>query len=128
MTLCLGLENASYGVMFSVSEDLLVVLVRSELRVPKARLPQASEFVIRANFGLRVGAFDLDLDDRDITFRAATLTCAGVIAVDAVEQLLDRAVVTMDEYYPGLCAVAFAGQEPKTAIETIEQRQEEEEP
>jgi len=40
-------------------------------KAPNSRLPQIAEFVIRANWGLPIGNFELDLSDGEIRYKVS---------------------------------------------------------
>ena len=53
------------------SDAQLAVYCVCSLNVPPARRAAVMELVTRANYGLRLGCFELDLDDGEVRFRAS---------------------------------------------------------
>jgi hypothetical protein len=76
--------------------------------------------VCRANYGMIVGNFEIDLDDGEVRYK----TSVDVEGVTATRQLIQNLVapnvITMDRYLPGLLSVAFGGKHPAEAIAEIE--------
>lgn len=101
------------------SEQLMFYSVWSE-RVPEARRRDVMEFVTRANYGLPVGNFEMDLDDGEVRVKTA-------IDVDGIEltpqlcgNLVDANLAVMDRYFDGLDRVINAQATPAAAIEHVE--------
>lgn len=78
------------------------------------------EFLTRANFGLRIGNFELDLQDGEIRFKTS-IQFAGEVQVDLmIEQCLLINIMTMERYLPGILQVIFTDISPDQAIAQIE--------
>ena len=73
--------------------------------VPAERRPAMAEFLTRANYGLHIGNFELDLDDGEVRFK----TSLDVKGAQLTAQLVDRAVVmnlhATNRYLPGIEAL-----------------------
>lgn len=82
--------------------------------------PRVAEYLMRANYGLVVGNFEMDFDDGEVRFRT------GIdVEDDRLSEALTRALiysnwVTMDRYLPGLQAVVRGEMAPNEAIEMAE--------
>jgi hypothetical protein len=106
---------------FSTLEDEQQVLVYSVLptAVPPDRLVEAALFLTRANFGLVIGNFELDLESGEIRFKTS-VDVEGVEINDAlVDHLLLAGVIATDRYLPGIAAV-IGGQQAVASIEMVE--------
>lgn len=78
------------------------------------------EFLTRANFGLRIGNFELDLQDGEIRFKTS-IQFAGEVQADLmIEQCLLINIMTMERYLPGILQVIFTDISPEQAIAQIE--------
>lgn len=80
---------------------------------------RVSEFITRANFGMHLACFELDLDDGTLRCRAGR-KCDGGVKANDIESLVYLAALTMDRYYPGLSAIKITNKSPKELIEKIE--------
>ncbi|MDB9445873.1 YbjN domain-containing protein [Anabaenopsis sp. FSS-46] len=78
------------------------------------------EFLTRANFGLRIGNFELDLQDGEIRFKTSIQFAGEVQAELMIEQCLLINIMTMDRYLPGILQVIFTDISPEQAIAQIE--------
>ncbi len=85
----------------------------------QSRLEQ-QQFVCRANYGMIVGNFEIDLDDGEVRYKTS-VDIEGVTATrQLIQNLVAPNVITMDRYLPGLLSVAFGGKHPAEAIAEIE--------
>ena len=86
--------------------------------MPKARFPQVSEWILRRNFALKLGAYHLDLDDGNIQFRLGVLLGDSLATSDIVRSNLLAAFHVMDSSVPEIMKVAFS---EHTALEVIQE-------
>lgn len=90
------------------------------VKVPESQRAAMAEFITRANYAMRIGNFELDLDDGEVRFKSA-LDFEGVQLNDAlIRNAIGPAVQTFDRYLPGIMAVAFGGKPALLAIKEIE--------
>lgn len=99
-------------------QQLLVYSV-PDVDVPRARLADVALYLTRANFGLAIGNFEMDLDSGDIRFKTSVDVEGGVLTEAMVDHLVLANVVTTDRYLPGLRAVA-QGADPAGAVAEVE--------
>lgn len=86
----------------------------------KNKIAVIQEFLTRANFGLRIGNFEFDLDDGEIRFKTS-IQFAGTIDVEPmIERCLRINIMTMEQYLPGILEVMFTDIAPDVAIARIE--------
>lgn len=97
---------------------ILTVSVAAPTYAPKARLAQVSEWVIRRNFALKLGAYHLDLEDGSIQFRLGALLGDSLATPDIVRSNLLAAFHVMDSSVPEIMTVAFS---ERTALEVIQE-------
>lgn len=88
--------------------------------VPLPQRPEAIEFVTRANYGMFVGNFEMDVRDGEVRYK----TSADVADTDMPAMLFKTNVVqnvlTMDRYLAALKAVAEGELTAAEAIEQVE--------
>jgi hypothetical protein len=88
-------------------------------RVPVRRRKEIAMLLTRANFGLVIGNFELDLDDGELRYK----TSIDVEDAELTEALLDHLVLanvaTMDRYLPAIEAV-IAGARADDAIREVD--------
>ncbi|HMO56062.1 MAG TPA: YbjN domain-containing protein [Roseiflexaceae bacterium] len=92
----------------------------STVKVPEHMRLAAAEYITRANYGLRIGNFEMDFSDGEIRFKSS-LDFEGVELSDhLIRNAIYPAVQLLDQYLPGLLKVVFGGVEPHEAIDEIE--------
>lgn len=122
--------SGEHGMMQAVAQVLpdlnqFLFYVGCSTRTPEERRLAVMEFVTRANYGLRIGAFELDLSDGEVRFRSAVDFEGGDLSESLIRNTIAPAVHTMNLYMGGLMSVMFGGTEATEAIEAIEGDQEE---
>jgi hypothetical protein len=92
-----------------------------EEHIPEERRKAMAEFVTRANYGLKVGNFELDFSDGEVRFKTSIDVEKDRLTPALITNLVAANIWSMDRYWPGITAVAFEDVEPKQAIEKIEE-------
>jgi hypothetical protein len=90
------------------------------VKAPELRRAMAGEFITRANYGLIIGNFELDLDDGEIRYKTSVDVEETELSPALMQPLVYTNVWTMDRYLPGLLAVIFGSATPRQAIEMVE--------
>jgi hypothetical protein len=117
-------DNGEYRVIVHVNVELaqVYIYVVSPDAVPEARRSAVCEFITRANYGLRIGNFELDFRDGEVRYKSS-LDFEGAELTNALlRNLMYPAVQTVDRYQPGLQRVAFEDAHPDAAVADIEGR------
>lgn len=89
-------------------------------RAPEEVRPAVAEFITRANYGMRIGNFELDYSDGEVRYKAALDFEGETLTPTLLRNHIYPVVTTMDHYLPGLMSVMFGGRTPFEAIEEIE--------
>ncbi len=88
--------------------------------VAEAMRPAVAELLTRANYGLFMGNFEMDLDDGEVRFKTSAAGGDDQLTPSAISQMVLTNVVTMDRYLPGILAVSYGNRAPVEVIEEIE--------
>ncbi len=92
-----------------------------QVTIPEDKRLPVAEYFTRANYGLPIGNFELDLDDGEVRYKTS---------IDVEEDRLTRAllnhiiyanIVTVDKYLPGLMAVVYGDVSPAEAVAQVEE-------
>ena len=118
--------NTKFGhvtVFFRAYEDKLILRMVIPLNVGEQERQKVGEFILRANYGLRIGGFDFDFDDGEISYRIALYCGEKDFAPPTYEQI-DFAVIVglmmIEKYGNALVKVMFGLLEPEDAVEDAE--------
>ena len=86
----------------------------------KDKLPQMAEFITRANYGLKYGAFEMNYDNGDVRFHL-TLPMAAIRADKMLlPMLLAIPAQMLDKYAKGFTEVFMDLKTPEEAIKDCE--------
>lgn len=103
-----------------VDLEQLIFYVVMPMRTPENLRLAVAEYITRANYGLRIGNFEMDFDDGEVRYKSS-LDFEGVtLGPELIRNALYPAVQTMDRYLPGILAVMYGGKNPEEAIASIE--------
>ncbi|MBN1679204.1 MAG: YbjN domain-containing protein [Anaerolineae bacterium] len=100
-------------------EQLLFYAI-SSARVPDEIRPAVAEFITRANYGMRIGNFEMDFSDGEVRYKSSLDFEGETLTHQLIRNTIYPAVLSMDRYLPGLLSVIYGGRTPFEAIEEIE--------
>lgn len=109
----------SCKILIDEDEEWRSVIVTSlaPVTVPEARRASVSEWVIRKNYDTRIGSFQMDLSDGEVSYKTELLAADGVMTAAMFSAILDANLYMMDRCIQGLMMVAFGGVDPIRALE-----------
>ena len=118
--------EAKFGqvrIFFLANKDRLVLRMILPINVGEEEREKVAEFLLRANYGLKVGGFDFDCDDGEISFRISIFCGINDFTPPTYEQIDFSVVVGLmmiEKYGDALGKVIFGLLEPKEAIASAE--------
>ncbi len=90
------------------------------VEVPEDKRQAVAEYLIRANFGMEIGSFDMDFSDGAVQFRTSIDIEGGELTPKMIQNLAYVNVTVTDQYLPGLVMVVEEGAAPEEAIQKVE--------
>jgi hypothetical protein len=116
-------RNCKFLAHFKLDEkwDLLQVFAAVPVIVPAGCRPAIAETIARANFGMRLGKFEMDFSDGELRFQIANFFSEQCADENILHQMVGAAVGTMDRYFPAIMAVIYANELPCDAVQHVEQ-------
>lgn len=90
------------------------------IKIPEQVRFAVAEYITRANFGLRIGNFEMDYADGEVRYKSSLNFEGQDLTSDLISNTIYPAVQTMDRYLPGLLRVSYGGATPLEAIEEVE--------
>lgn len=100
--------------------ELFQVLGLSHLRIPEGARPLIAEALVRANYGLVVGKYEMDFEDGELRFQIAQILIGGELPDEVIERSFTAATAMLDRYLPALLSVIYGNELPKDAIRIVE--------
>lgn len=115
-------KNGEFRCVALVRVDLEQVLfyALTPVHVPEEVRPAVAEFITRANYGLRIGNFELDYSDGEVRYKSSLDFEGETLTPNLIRNAIYPAVMTFDRYLPGLMSVIYGGRTPFEAISEIE--------
>ena len=112
----------TYRVIAAVDDEggLFQVFGYSPVRVPEGARLAIAETIARANYGLRVGKFEMDFDDGELRFQAAHILTDDSLEEDVIDRLMGTTMSMLDMYLPAILSVIYGNEFPKDAIRFVE--------
>lgn len=108
-----------YAHAHSDKARLLIYLRPQGLQIETRHLAAMAEFLTRANFGLPLGNFELDMNDGELNFKNSMDVSGGALTAAMVKTMILFGIESTNRYLPGMRAI-LRGENPKDAIETID--------
>lgn len=127
-----GVAHATYAVdvkfghvevFFHAYHDMLILHLIVPLKAGEDERAKVGEFLHRANYGLKVGNFDFDFNDGEVSYRVAIYCGSDEFEPPRHEQIdaaLTIGLMMIDKYGNGLVKVMFGLAEPLDAIDASE--------
>jgi hypothetical protein len=114
-------SNGSYRGLVEVDEgdDALQFYSFFPTKIPSKRRVAVAELLVRANYRLKLGSFDMNLDEGEILFRTSLLY-RGDIPSEVIEELISFNMWMMDHHHPAILEVAFGGKRADVALAELE--------
>lgn len=117
-------EVGTYRIIARIDGDdgLFQVFGMAPIRVPDGSRPAIAETLCRANYGLKVGKFEMDLDDGELRFQAAHIMHQDGLEDETIERLMGTTMAMLDMYLPAVLSVIYGNELPQDAIRCVEMR------
>jgi hypothetical protein len=100
--------------------DQFVFYAVAPVKAPDHARNAVAEFITRANYGLRIGNFELDFSDGEVRYKSSLDYENAALTPALLRNAIYPAVQTMDRYLRGLLEVIYGGKAPAEAIKEIE--------
>lgn len=116
-------DKASYEILLTVDEQLAQVgcLTFFASNAPEPRRVAMAETVVRANYYLLLGNFDLDFADGELRFRVAMDVEGGALVPAMVRNLIALSIASCERHHDAFMSVMFGGTSPQDALATLHQ-------
>lgn len=113
-------EHGDQRMLLHLEGNLLQSFVFPAIKVAEGSRPDIAVAITRANYGLKLGKFELDMNDGELRYQVA-LPFDGDLPSDKV---LDRVVYTglqaMNRYMPAFLSVIYGNESVKDAVALAE--------
>lgn len=111
-------------VFFFAYKDMLILQFMIPLKAGEEERAKVGEFLLRANYGLKIGGFDFDFEDGEISYRVPIYCGVDEFLPPTHEQIdaaLSIGLMMVDRYGDALVKVMFGLAEPDDAVAAAEE-------
>ena len=105
-----------------VDLEQFLFYVIAPVKTPEPMYAHVAEYITRANYGLRIGNFEMDYSDGEVRYKSSIDFEGEVLTRRLIQNAIAPAVSTIDRYFPSLMRVAFGGSTPAEAVAEVEGR------
>jgi hypothetical protein len=112
--------NTTCYAQIRVDLDQFLFYVLAPVKAPKETRPAVAEFITRANYGMRIGNFEMDYSDGEVRYKSSLDFEGATLSPEWIKHAIYPAVQTMDRYLAGLMSVIYGQTPPEQAIDEIE--------
>jgi hypothetical protein len=117
-----GGTNGDLRCFAQVRDDLeqFLFYAIAPVKAPEGLRQAVAEYITRANYGLRIGNFEMDYSDGEVRYKSSVDFENVTLNDDLIRNAIYPAVHTMDRYLPGLMSVIYGSTSPAQAIAEVE--------
>src|SRR5213593_3623825 len=85
-----AMKNANFeGIMdFDEDKEEMLLLFHAPNKVPEPKRLAVAEFLTRVNFGIKHGAFEMDLNDGEVRYKIAAVLSEGQLSTHMVHKMV----------------------------------------
>lgn len=111
----------SLRMFVSFNEGGYTVVVVPPLKADENNRANVLEYITRANYGLRNGNFEMDVEDGEVRYKVY-VNAKGMndISDEIISDSIRLPAIMMDRYGDGLAALMFGFSDPVTEIKKVE--------
>ena len=88
--------------------------------VPEEKRVEMAEFITRANYGMRIGNFEMDFSDGELRYKSSIDVEDDCLSAPLIKHMVYPNVMMMDKYLPGIMGILYGNKTAQQAIEEIE--------
>ena len=110
----------TYFFQIKVDLEQFLFYIVPDLTLLPDMLPLVAEFTARANFGMRIGNFEVNYKDYQVYFRSSVNFKGDRLSEALIKGVIEPALEAFDEYFTGLAKIIAGIDTPEAAIYAIE--------
>ncbi|MGI5883732.1 MAG: YbjN domain-containing protein [Candidatus Spyradocola sp.] len=120
-SLTMGLKKIdSAKVFIRIGEDYITTYAMLPTHVREEKRNVVCRYIARANYGLRNGNLEIDLDDGEVRYKTYLYAKNRIPNQEEIERYVDICFLTLDRYAEGLMKILYADLDDKAAIQLVE--------
>ena len=116
----LDVGNCRVIAAIDADNGLFQVFGYSPVRVPEGARRMIAETISRANYGLRVGKFEMDFADGELRFQASQILAEERLEDEVIGRLMGTTMTMLEIYLPAVMSVIYGNETPEDAVRCAE--------
>lgn len=109
-------RKGSYFCFISVADEIFRCFTSISCHVPVERRQSVAELLVRINWKVLLGNFEIDFRDGEIRYRVTVDLRAGELTDGMVESALRASLSTVDQFFPAIMSVLWNDVSPADAV------------
>ncbi len=128
LSLEVKMENSNYTCYAFINDEnqTFQFYSTSPVKIQKNQYLKIAEFLMRANYGLILGNFEMDFRDGEVRYKTSMFVGENELDYPVIKKIVYSNLSTIDEYFPGIMKVIYGGVSAEEAVKQIEEEEEEE--
>lgn len=120
-TMTMGLKKIDSSKIFiRIGEDYVTTYAMLPTHVREDKRDVVCRYITRANYGLRNGNLEMDLDDGEVRYKTYFYAKNRIPNQEEIKRYVDISFLTLDRYAEGLMKILYADLDDKAAIQLVE--------
>jgi len=113
-------KHGDIRVMMLLDDAILQVFTHPSNKIPETHRQMIAEAITRANYGLKLGNFELDLEDGELRYQTALPLGDSFPDDDVLDHILYIGGAMIDRYLPAFLSIIYGNEDVKLAIMAVE--------
>jgi hypothetical protein len=104
-------RQSTYNVIIEAVQkhEQIICCAQCLFNIPNDKRSSVAEYFTRINYLLKIGNFEMDIEDGEIQFRIGIDAEGGMISRGMFNNMIGISINTFDQYFPGLVLICFSG-------------------
>ena len=90
------------------------------VKVPENKRQASAEFLTRANYGLVIGNFEMDMSDGEVRYKTSIDVEDAPLPASEIQAMIYLNILVADRYLPGLMALLSGDVSPEQALAQVD--------
>lgn len=113
-------KHGDLRVTMIIEESILQVFTHPANKIPETHRQLITEAITRANYGLKLGNFEMDLDDGELRYQSAMPLGEEFPEDDVIDHILYVGGAMIDRYLPAFLSIVYGNEDVRLAIKAAE--------
>lgn len=106
-----------------ISRNSIITYTTSPVNIPSESIIAVSEYLTRANYGLKIGSFEMDISTGRVSYKVGTVWDRAVLPTRAIlERYIDTGFNVFDRYIDAMMMIVHSNISAEEAIKIAERR------